>query len=197
MIFDIKASQIFPTFIIVMDRKDFLKLYLSLFGVEDIKYLITNEEFISGTAIYDQFDPIETQDFILRMKKNALPSIHTIHLITFIHQNEIFGIIIRDQPFLTLRGLMAHTATKKWVTVDMGAVRFVVNGADIMAPGIVDVDPGIEEGDIVWMRDVNNGKPLAVGISLAAGSDIKGMGKGKAVKNIHWVGDKLWTALDE
>ena len=95
-----------------------------------------------------------------------------------IHKNEIFGIILRDQPFLTLRGLMAHVPTKKYITVDMGAVRFVVNGADIMAPGIVDVDSDIEEGDLVWMRDVNNNKPLAVGIALAAGPDIKGMGKG-------------------
>ena len=114
-----------------------------------------------------------------------------------IHENEIFGIMLRDQPFLTLRGLMAHVPTKRYVTVDMGAVRFVVNGADIMAPGIVDMDPGIEEGDMVWIRDVNNKKPLAVGIALADAPDIKGMGKGKAINNIHWVGDRLWTALDD
>jgi PUA domain protein len=113
-----------------------------------------------------------------------------------IHQNEIFGIILNDQPFLTLRGLMAHVPTKRFVTVDMGAVRFVVNGADIMAPGIVEVDTEIEEGDLVWIRDVNNNKPLAVGIALTAGMDIMGMGKGKAVKNIHWVGDTLWTELE-
>ena len=117
-------------------------------------------------------------------------------LTVLIQDNEIFGIILDERPFLTLRGLMSHTPTKKYVTVDMGAVSFVVNGADIMAPGIVEVDPDIRKNDLVWMRDVNNKKPLAVGIALADGNDILAMDKGKAIKNIHWVGDKLWAALE-
>lgn len=99
-------------------------------------------------------------------------------------------------PFLTVRGLLEYRATKRFVTVDMGAVRFVYNGADVMGPGIVDADPGIGEGDLVWVRDVNNLRPLAVGRALMDSAAMKLKTKGKAVASVHHVGDKLWQ-LDE
>jgi len=80
--------------------------------------------------------------------------------------------------------------------VDMGAVKFVYNGADIMAPGIVEADPGIAVGNLVWVRDERNRQPLAVGEALMSGSEMAASEKGKAVKSIHHVGDDLW-ALDE
>ncbi|MGQ0535462.1 MAG: PUA domain-containing protein [Methanobacteriota archaeon] len=96
----------------------------------------------------------------------------------------------------TVRALLAKTPARAFVTVDMGAVRFVNNGADIMAPGIVEADPGIAVGDAVWVRDERNKRPLAVGLALAAGPEIPGKGtdrKGKVVKNLHWVGDEVWN----
>jgi PUA domain protein len=81
------------------------------------------------------------------------------------------------------------------VVVDMGAIPFVCNGADIMAPGITDFDD-FNEGSIVVVRDITHGKGIAVGISYKNSSEIKPIKKGKVVKNIHFVGDKLWdTAL--
>jgi len=46
------------------------------------------------------------------------------------------------------------------VVVDMGAIPYVCNGADVMAPGITDMDP-FEAGDLVVVRDVAHGKALA------------------------------------
>lgn len=94
-------------------------------------------------------------------------------------------------PFLTVRGLLKYPAEARAVTVDMGAVRFVTNGADVMAPGIVAADPALKEGDWCWVRDERNKKPLAVGKALVAGAAMV-RGKGKAVKSVHWLGDKLW-----
>jgi len=113
-----------------------------------------------------------------------------------IADNEVRGIVVGDRPFLTVRGLLAHPATKRFVTVDMGAVRFVYNGADVMAPGIVDADPGIRPGDLVWVRDERNRRPLAIGEALMAGPEMAASEKGKAVRTIHHVGDALWK-LDE
>jgi len=113
-----------------------------------------------------------------------------------IADNEVRGIVVGDRPFLTVRGLLAHPATKRFVTVDMGAVRFVYNGADVMAPGIVDADPGIKPGDLVWVRDERNRRPLAIGEALMAGPEMVASEKGKAVRTIHHVGDALWK-LDE
>ena len=110
--------------------------------------------------------------------------------------NQVLGLLDNGEPLPTVRGLLAHRPTLRYVTVDMGAVKFVANGADIMAPGIVEADPAVKEGDWVWIRDERNKQPLAVGRALVPGPSMV-RGKGKAVKSIHHLGDKLWTATAE
>jgi len=109
-------------------------------------------------------------------------------------KNDILGLIYEGKPFLTVRGILKYRPERYFVTVDMGAVPFVTNGADIMGPGIVDADERIEEGDLVWIRDVKNLVPLAIGISTVSGAELRSHGKGKVIKTIHNVGDKLWKA---
>jgi PUA domain protein len=77
------------------------------------------------------------------------------------------------------------------VIVDMGAIRFVCNGADVMAPGIVKVDEFVE-GSLVVIRDESHGKGLSVGKSMRNSKDIEHEGKGKVIQNLHYVGDKVW-----
>lgn len=91
----------------------------------------------------------------------------------------------------TLKLLQERNILKK-ITVDMGAVKFVVNGADIMRPGIVEVEEGIAKEEFVSVIDKNNKKPLAVGIALYSSEEMKSMSSGKVIKNIHYVGDELW-----
>ena len=79
----------------------------------------------------------------------------------------------------------------------MGAVAYVYNGADVMAPGIVDADAGIRTGDFVWVRDEKNGRPLAVGRALMDGTTMVTERRGKAVESIHHVGDDLWRVDEE
>jgi len=109
---------------------------------------------------------------------------------------KILAFVTGGVPFLTVRGLLRYPAAKRSVTVDMGAVKFVYNGADVMGPGIVDADPSIAPGDLVWIRDVNNKRPLAVGRALVSGEAMSRREKGKAVQAILHVGDKLWM-VDE
>jgi len=97
-----------------------------------------------------------------------------------------------DRPTLTVRGVIAYHPTKRHVTVDMGAVKFLYNGADVMAPGIVEADPAIEVGDFVWVRDERNRQPLAVGEALMTGAEMSARERGKSVKTLHHVGDDLW-----
>lgn len=82
------------------------------------------------------------------------------------------------------------------VVVDMGAVPHVANGADIMAPGVVSADLEIKAEETVVVVDERHGKPLAVGLALHPGAELKGP-KGKAVKNLHHVGDEVWGLLQE
>lgn len=80
------------------------------------------------------------------------------------------------------------------ITVDMGAIKFVINGADIMRPGIINISEGIKKDSFIVIVDQNNHKPLAVGIALLGTEEMKLVKSGKVVKNIHYVGDWIWKA---
>ena len=87
----------------------------------------------------------------------------------------------------------SHLDSLPKVVVDMGAIRFVCNGADVMAPGITEMG-AFGVGDIVVIRDVTHGKALAIGVANRSSADIEMSKKGKVIKNLHYVGDKLWGA---
>lgn len=111
----------------------------------------------------------------------------------FIIDNEPLLWLIDGKPFLTLRGLLRFKPERRFVTVDMGAVKFISNGADVMAPGVVDADRDIQASDLVWVRDEKNHQPLAVGIGLMSGDAMVKSNSEKAVKSLHYIGDGLWN----
>jgi len=98
-----------------------------------------------------------------------------------------------DRWVMTLVGIEKYRPPGRCITVDMGAIRFISNGADVMAPGIVAADPEIIEDDEVWICDQIHHKPLAVGIALVSGKSMTESKTGKAVKTLHYVGDPLWV----
>ena len=100
---------------------------------------------------------------------------------------------IEGQLFPTVRGALEMKLQKRLVIVDKGAVRFVSNGADIMAPGVVEADPEINEGDLVIIAEETHRKPLAIGKALMEGPQMVKADSGKAIKSIIYVGDKLWS----
>jgi len=81
------------------------------------------------------------------------------------------------------------------IVVDMGAVPYVCKGADVMAPGVRAIKGEFEENDLLLVVDERHGKPLAVGVALFGSEDMKVLNSGKIVKNLHYVGDKLWNYL--
>ncbi|MFB6080327.1 MAG: RNA-binding protein [Haloferacaceae archaeon] len=92
---------------------------------------------------------------------------------------------------LTVRGANRYPPARRVVTVDEGAVSFVSDGADVMRPGIVDADDGIEAGDLVVIVEETHGKALAIGRALVDGADLLG-DRGRVVESIHHVGDDLY-----
>jgi PUA domain protein len=99
---------------------------------------------------------------------------------------------IDGEPFPTIKGALELDIQSRYVVVDMGAVKFVIKGADIMSPGITDADPNIKEGDLVIIIEESHRKALATGRSLISGPEMVKNREGKAIKTIHHIGDKLW-----
>jgi len=114
-----------------------------------------------------------------------------------LRENEAFALLVGDGIAPTVRGLLAFPASRRAVTVDMGAIRFIYNGADIMAPGIVEADAEIGVGDFVWIRDERNKQPLAVGRAIMDGPTMAREKKGKAIETLHHVGDEMWHIGEE
>ncbi|HPH34424.1 MAG TPA: RNA-binding protein [Methanoregulaceae archaeon] len=98
-----------------------------------------------------------------------------------------------DWVFPTLQGLLEHPVMERRVVVDSGAVPYVVNGADIMRPGITSVSEDVKAGCPVQVVEERHGKPLAIGIALYDATDLQEKKSGKMVKTIHYIGDDLWN----
>ncbi len=79
--------------------------------------------------------------------------------------------------------------------VDMGAVRFVCNGADVMAPGIVRYEGNFARGDAIVVVDVKHGKPLAIGETMLSVDEAKATKQGPVIKSKHYVSDKIWDFI--
>ena len=93
----------------------------------------------------------------------------------------------------SLKALNDGRAKLPTVTVDMGAVPFVTNGADIMAPGITEITAGLMKETFIVIVDENYGKSLAVGQLLVDSDIILEKKKGKVIKNLHYVNDAIWS----
>lgn len=145
---------------------------------KDAKELSSVLEDVVGVPVFGEDEPVDTAE-------------STDYDLIFVG-GDIIGLIYEEKPFLTIRGMLKYKPIKRYVTVDMGAVPYISNGADAMGPGITDADSDIEEGDMVWIRDINNKVPLAVGVALKPASELIKKLPGKAVKTIHYIGDKLW-----
>lgn len=79
-----------------------------------------------------------------------------------------------------------------YVKIDMRAIKFVCNGADIMRPGIINYAE-FDKNKIVCIKEEKHDNFLAIGKSLVDSNEIKNMEKGKIIKNLHYIGDRFWT----
>ena len=93
-------------------------------------------------------------------------------------------------PFLAEAGLLERFPK---IIVDMGAVKFVCNGATVMRPGIKSYSE-FEKDQIVCVAEESRSKFLAVGRSLVSSNEMPNMVKGEVVKNLHYVSDRFWEA---
>ena len=93
-------------------------------------------------------------------------------------------------PVLTL--LLNKQVNLKKIVVDQGAIRFVANAADVMRPGITQIDPSIKKGEIVVIVDENHDRALAIGKALFDAKEMEAKKAGKVVKNLHTIQDNVW-----
>ncbi len=103
---------------------------------------------------------------------------------------------INNEFIPTIHSLNKNIMKIPFVKVDKGAVPRILNGADVMAPGIIEISE-FDVGEIVGVREPDKSLFIAVGRSLMSSSEISSQRRGKAIKNIHYAGDNIWMLLLE
>jgi PUA domain protein len=88
-------------------------------------------------------------------------------------------------------------ASSPKVFIDMGAIPHVCNGANVMAPGITRFDGEFKKGDFVLVADEKHGKSIAIGEIIYDEDAAKAATQGAVVKNVHFVGDRIWNFLKQ
>lgn len=124
-------------------------------------------------------------------KKDAIDKVETAEAIYYLLNNSVLLVQKGDDFFPHLKALQSQEMLPT-VTVDMGAIKFVVNGADIMRPGITHITEDLEQGSLVSIIDENNKRPIAVGRMKLSSEEMEKEKTGKVIQNLHYVGDELW-----
>ena len=93
-------------------------------------------------------------------------------------------------PFLTEIEILKKFS---YIMVDMGAVKFMCNGANAMRPGITKYSD-FEKDQLVCIVEESQNKFLAIGRSLVPSSEMEELSKGEIVKNMHYISDKYWES---
>ena len=97
---------------------------------------------------------------------------------------------IKDQylPFLSEISTLEKFP---YVQVDMGAVKFMCKGANLMRPGIKKFSK-FSKDDIVCIVEESHSKFVAIGKSEVDSLELESMDKGEVLKNLHYISDKVW-----
>jgi PUA domain protein len=99
----------------------------------------------------------------------------------------------RGWVFPTLKGAIERPFPQRRVSVDAGAIPYVVNGADVMRPGITNVTPDVRANAPVQVVDDRHKKPLAISLALFDAQQILESTAGKMCRSVHFVGDEIWN----
>jgi len=106
---------------------------------------------------------------------------------------------LHDEQWLPLlRLLHQYPDLLPVVQVDRGAIKFVLKGADIMAPGLTSAGGSLgstplEAGAYVAVKAEGKEHILAIGRLAMSTADIAKINKGTAIENLHSLNDGLWN----
>jgi PUA domain protein len=140
------------------------------------KMLHTNIEQLLGTKIRVEVNETETVEIFFFNGKPLLAR----------SNGDLFPTLLFKELLFILPKLV----------VDMGAIPYVCKGADVMVPGVISINGQFEINDVVIVVDERHGKTLAIGLALLRSENMKNVKNGKILKNLHYVGDKLWDSLN-
>ncbi|CCA66904.1 related to TMA20-protein putative involved in cytoplasmic ribosome function [Serendipita indica DSM 11827] len=144
----------------------------------------------------------ETLDASIWSKKESLVLVKgRDHLSIYTVQGRPLFFQHFDGPLIpTLRLLHQFPKILPALRVDRGAIRFLLQGANMMAPGFTskggwlpDASEAIPAGTVVAIETEGKEHAAAIGITKLSTEDMKAINKGVAVEILCYLGDDLWS----
>ncbi|KAJ5482273.1 hypothetical protein N7475_001085 [Penicillium sp. IBT 31633x] len=143
---------------------------------------------------------LEAVKFLQRPKANTKdhqrPDRVTLYTID---STPLFFQPIDGPPIPHLRLIHAYPSAIPTIQIDRGAIRFVLSGATLMAPGLTspggrlpDAEHALEAGQIVGVKAEGKEEICLVGMLKVGTEEIKSKGKGVVMDEGHYLGDGLW-----
>lgn len=101
-----------------------------------------------------------------------------------------------DAMIPSLRLVHLYPEAFTTVRVDRGAIKFVLSGANIMAPGMTSaggmLPDTLDVGTVVIVLAEGKEHAVAVGVTKMTAEDMRTKNKGHGVDTAHFLGDWLW-----
>lgn len=152
-------------------------------------------------SLVEQMPSIEPYiDDILPKKEKAIQAKCVGHVTIIASQDaEPLFFQMRDTPYLpTLRTLHKYPFLLPVMRVDRGATKHIINGADVMVPGLrserATIQDGVERGAAVAVFAESKEHAVAVGICKMSSEQMRINDKGIAIESTHSLNDGLWQA---
>lgn len=133
-----------------------------------------------------------------------IPERVTLYLIS---GTPLFYQHMSDPPLPHLRLVHRFPTCFPTIQCDRGAIRFVLSGATLMAPGLTstggrlptgsEADPDLEAGAPVVVRAEGKAEVCCVGLLSMSTRDAREKGKGPVLEDGHYLGDGLWRLQTE
>ena len=166
----------------IIKNKDAKKLRNDL-----LKYFPYNEANNTGLTEESLMLIFPIKCFITMTKLTTRTLIYSLDSIPYFY--DVNG---RNDFYPTIYTLWKIPRLLSQVVIHAPVSSYILRGADLMTPGIMYLDNGVEKEHKVSIRVMNNCCPFAVGLLEIDPSNMST--EGKAVRVLHMFGDMLWKS---
>lgn len=132
----------------------------------------------------------------LLRKEDVLESIKTTDKKVFILRNGVPIFILQHDRYIpTVKCVHLIPDIAKKVVVDVGAIKYLINGADVMAPGLLHRTsdyPAVQENEVVSVYGYGKTHALGVGVVQMDNQQVEQIKSGVAIKMLSHLGDKTY-----
>ena len=137
-------------------------------------------------GIIDELFPKKTPVIVYNIEKHVkLYAVDNKPVMVELNNGEVFPM---------LRTAIDYPGLLPVVYVDEGAVRALLRGADLMAPGVKQIPQAFQAGQIVEVHLLEQDTPFMVGLAKVSSDEIKEGKTGLAVQNLTILRDALYMA---